>query len=146
MGGSEFLEAFRAKASANNREAIFPSGIFSLFCKDLSPSRTSFSKSKVVLMHQMLNAISSDVNPETPEIELRLGRLVASNRLRQVPALKSSNSTNSSMGSRQVRQHCQFSPESNGYHEHAMEDINFFARTHDRILKVARRLADLAGA
>jgi hypothetical protein len=67
MGGSEFLEAFRAKASANNREAIFPSGIFSFFCKDLSPSRTGFSKSNVVLMHQMLSLISSDVKPETPK-------------------------------------------------------------------------------
>ena len=66
-GGSVFLEAFRAKASANNREAIFPSGIFSIFCKDLSPSRTGFSKSKVVLMHQMLSVISSDVNPKTPK-------------------------------------------------------------------------------
>ena len=31
------------------------------------------------------------------------------------------------MGSRQVRQHCQFGPESNGYHEHAMEEMNFSA-------------------
>jgi hypothetical protein len=65
-GGSEFLEAFCAKASANNREAILPSGIFSFFCKDLSPSRTGFSKSKVVLMQQMLSTTSSDVNPAPP--------------------------------------------------------------------------------
>ncbi len=50
------------------------------------------------------------------------------------------------MGSRQVCQHCQLGPESNGYHEHAMEEMNFFARAHDRILKVARRLADLTGS
>jgi magnesium chelatase family protein len=59
---------------------------------------------------------------------------------------KSSNSTNSAMGSRQVRQHCQLSSESNGYLEHAMEEMNFSARAHDRILKVARTLADLAGS
>ncbi|MGL5017716.1 MAG: YifB family Mg chelatase-like AAA ATPase, partial [Luteolibacter sp.] len=56
------------------------------------------------------------------------------------------NSTNSSMGSRQVRQHCQLSAESNGYLEHAMEEMNFSARAHDRILKVARTLADLGGS
>ena len=50
------------------------------------------------------------------------------------------------MDSRQVCQHCQLGPESNGYREHAMEEMNFFARAHDRILKVARRLADLAGS
>ncbi len=50
------------------------------------------------------------------------------------------------MGSRQVRQHCQLSAEGTGYLEHAMEEMNFSARAHDRILKVARTLADLAGS
>lgn len=50
------------------------------------------------------------------------------------------------MGLRQVCQHCQLNPESNGYHEHAMEEMNFSARAHDRILKVARTLADLSGS
>jgi len=70
VAGSELPAASRAKASASNRDAILPSGIFSLFCKDLSPSRTGFSKSKVVLMHQMLSDFSSDVNPETLEHSL----------------------------------------------------------------------------
>jgi magnesium chelatase family protein len=50
------------------------------------------------------------------------------------------------MGSRQVRQHCTLDAESSGYLEHAMEEMNFSARAHDRILKVARTLADLAGS
>jgi len=50
------------------------------------------------------------------------------------------------MGSCQVCQHCQFSPESNGYLEHAMEEMNFSACAHDRIFKAARTPADLAGA
>ncbi|NJM37276.1 MAG: YifB family Mg chelatase-like AAA ATPase [Akkermansiaceae bacterium] len=59
---------------------------------------------------------------------------------------KFSNSTNSAMGSRQVREHCKLSAEANGYLEHAMAEMNFSARAHDRILKVARTLADLGGA
>ena len=50
------------------------------------------------------------------------------------------------MGSRQVRQHCKLTPEATGYLEHAMEEMNFSARAHDRILKVARTLADLGGS
>jgi magnesium chelatase family protein len=51
--------------------------------------------------------------------------------------------------SRQVRQHCQhcqLNAEVTGYLEQAMEEMSFSARTLDRILKVARTLADLAGA
>jgi magnesium chelatase family protein len=36
--------------------------------------------------------------------------------------------------------------EGNGDLEHAMEEMNFSARAHDRILKVARTLADLGGS
>ena len=38
------------------------------------------------------------------------------------------------MGSRQVRLHCQLSAEGTGHLEHAMEEMNFSARAHDRIL------------
>jgi magnesium chelatase family protein len=54
--------------------------------------------------------------------------------------------TNSAMGARQVKEHCQLDAESMTYLEHAMEQLNFSARAHDRILKVARTLADLAGS
>jgi hypothetical protein len=43
------------------------------------------------------------------------------------------------MGSRQFRQHCQLSPESNGYHEHAMEEINFSAL---RMIGFSKSLGD----
>jgi len=45
-----------------------------------------------------------------------------------------------------MKAHCQVDAEANGYLEHAMNELNFSARAHDRILKVARTLADLAGA
>ena len=59
---------------------------------------------------------------------------------------KSHNATNSSMSPRQMKIHCQIDSEASGYLEHAMEEMNFSARAHDRILKVAQTLADLAGA
>ena len=73
-------------------------------------------------------------------------RVLAAREIQLERFRKSSNSTNSSMGSRQVRQHCKLTPEATGYLEHAMEEMSFSARAHDRILKVARTLADLAGA
>lgn len=53
--------------------------------------------------------------------------------------------TNSMMTPRLIRKHCQLDAESAGYLEHAMLQMNFSARAHDRILKVARTLADLVG-
>ena len=52
---------------------------------------------------------------------------------------------NAMMGPRQVREHCRLDAESSAYLEQAMETLNFSARAHDRILKVARTLADLEG-
>lgn len=73
-------------------------------------------------------------------------RVIAARDIQLERFRKSTNSTNSSMGSRQVRQHCQFIAESTGYLEYGVEEMSFSARGHDRILKVARTLADLAGA
>jgi len=73
-------------------------------------------------------------------------RVVAARKIQQERFRKSAHTTNSTMTSRQVRQHCQLDAESTGYLEHAMEEMGFSARAHDRIHKVARTLADLAGA
>ncbi|MCB1085504.1 MAG: ATP-binding protein, partial [Verrucomicrobiae bacterium] len=54
--------------------------------------------------------------------------------------------TNAAMTSKLVREHCQLDRHSDALLEQAMTDLNFSARAHDRILKVARTLADLEGA
>ncbi len=59
---------------------------------------------------------------------------------------KATNMTNAAMSPRQMKVHCRIDPEGTGYLEHAMEEMNFSARAHDRILKVARTLADLGGS
>ena len=72
---------------------------------------------------------------------------VSTERKIQVERFKSDKlTTNSAMGARQVRDHCKLDAEGKAYLEHAMEQMNFSARAHDRILKVARTLADLGGS
>jgi magnesium chelatase family protein len=73
-------------------------------------------------------------------------RVVAARRIQNERFRKSSNTTNSAMSPRQMKVHCQINAEATGYLEHAMEEMNFSARAHDRILKVSRTLADLAGS
>jgi len=50
------------------------------------------------------------------------------------------------MGPRLIRKHCELDDEGAGFLEQAMTGQNFSARAHDRILKVARTLADLEGS
>jgi magnesium chelatase family protein len=51
---------------------------------------------------------------------------------------------NAQMSSRQIRKYCDLSPESERMLESAMNRLGLSARAHDRILKVARTIADLA--
>ena len=52
--------------------------------------------------------------------------------------------TNSDMGPKLMREHCEIDSSATQLLEQAMEQLNFSARAHDRILKVARTIADLA--
>lgn len=54
--------------------------------------------------------------------------------------------TNSSMTPRLIKKHCELDHASAAQLEQAMSHMNFSARAHDRILKVARTLADLSGS
>jgi magnesium chelatase family protein len=54
--------------------------------------------------------------------------------------------SNSSMTSKLMKEHCKIGNDSKALMEQAMNDLNFSARAHDRILKVARTLADLAAS
>jgi magnesium chelatase family protein len=50
------------------------------------------------------------------------------------------------MSSRQIRKYCDIAPDSERMLESAMNRLGLSARAHDRILKVARTIADLEGA
>jgi magnesium chelatase family protein len=73
-------------------------------------------------------------------------RVMQARQLQHERFRKSGNATNAAMSPRQMKTHCQIDSEATSYLEHAMEEMNFSARAHDRILKVARTLADLAGS
>ena len=51
---------------------------------------------------------------------------------------------NAQMGVKQIRNHCALDPESMTLLKSAMEKLNLSARAYDRILKVARTIADLS--
>jgi len=53
---------------------------------------------------------------------------------------------NAQMGTRQIRAHCELAPDAEKLLERAMLQQGLTARAHDRILKVARTIADLEGA
>ncbi len=53
--------------------------------------------------------------------------------------------TNAVMHPKLMRRHCELNKASDALLERAMTDLNFSARAHDRILKVARTLADIEG-
>jgi magnesium chelatase family protein len=53
---------------------------------------------------------------------------------------------NARMTTRLLRKHCALDPESMELLKHAVTNLNLSARAYDRILKVARTIADLAGA
>lgn len=52
---------------------------------------------------------------------------------------------NSDMGSRDIRKHCKYNDASKDILKMAMDKLGFSARAFDRILKVSRTIADLAG-
>jgi magnesium chelatase family protein len=53
---------------------------------------------------------------------------------------------NARMESRDVRRHCVVDDHIRELLRHAMQDLGLSARAYDRILKVSRTIADLAGA
>jgi magnesium chelatase family protein len=50
------------------------------------------------------------------------------------------------MTSRQLRRHCALDEEGRGLLKSAVDELGLSARAHDRILRMARTIADLDGA
>jgi magnesium chelatase family protein len=53
---------------------------------------------------------------------------------------------NAQMSSREVRQYCPLSPSCSKLLRHSVEELGLSARAHDKILRVARTIADVDGS
>lgn len=73
------------------------------------------------------------------------GRVVAARRIQTDRFAGTHVYANAMMNSRQLREFCPLSDESGALLRRAMERFNLSARAYDRILKVSRTIADLAG-
>lgn len=90
-----------------------------------------------------------ELSRETPsESSTRIRQRVAAARKVQVLRFKeiSSIRTNARMDPRQLRQFCKTEPEAQELLQEAMERLHLSARAYERILKVARTVADLDGS
>lgn len=77
----------------------------------------------------------------------RLRTRIQKARDRQIARFKGSRTTaNARMTHAQIRAHCTLDPALGDLLQRAMEELHLSARAYDRILKVARTIADLAGA
>lgn len=74
-------------------------------------------------------------------------RVIAARKMQHVRfAGKPKVTCNARMGPRELKQHCELDEPTRDLLKHAMTEYNLSARAYDRILKVARTIADLRGA
>ena len=85
---------------------------------------------------------------QTGETSTRIRERVVAARQKQQLRFKEKPriTCNARMGSRELKQHCALDEATMELLKFAMTDLNLSARAYDRVLKVARTIADLAGA
>jgi magnesium chelatase family protein len=93
----------------------------------------------------------SEIQSEKPgESSATLRARIVAARARQTARFADSSarlsSCNARMSHSQIRKHCAIDASSAGLLQQAMEQLSLSARAYDRILKVARTIADLAGS
>jgi len=73
-------------------------------------------------------------------------RVVAARRIQQQRFAGKKVSCNSRMGTRELKTFCALDEPASELLKHAMSEMGLSARAHDRVLKVARTIADLAAS
>ena len=88
----------------------------------------------------------STAQPGEPSAQIR-ERVIAARKLQHARfAGKKHITCNARMGSRELKTFCELDEPTRDLLKQAMTEYNLSARAYDRILKVARTIADLAGA
>lgn len=136
-----------------------PCGFFGHPKRDCHCSQTQIERYRQRISGPLLDRI--DIHVEAPPVEYdQLTSTLPSEssaevrarveRVRSVQAARFQGSLspalNARMQPRHMRKFCVISASCHGLLKHAMEDLHLSARAHDRILKVARTIADLAEA
>jgi magnesium chelatase family protein len=88
----------------------------------------------------------SDVKPGETSAQIRARVVAARARQRTRFAGKPKVTCNARMGARELKEFCALDDATKELLKMAMAELHFSARAYDRILKVARTIADLAGA
>jgi magnesium chelatase family protein len=91
--------------------------------------------------YKALSSTALEESSEAIRLRVELARDIQTERFKGQKSIH----TNSSMTPRLIKKHCELNSECSGLLEHVMGEMNFSARAHDRILKVARTLSDLKG-
>jgi magnesium chelatase family protein len=90
------------------------------------------------LQYEQIKERKSGKNSEQIRIRVARAREIQAKRFAQLPYL-----VNAQMGSAQVRQFCRLDEESEQLLKNAFTRLHLSARAYDRVLKVARTIADL---
>ena len=88
------------------------------------------------------------ISDHAGETSAQIRERVIAARQRQIARFKDKPkiTCNARMGSRELKQFCELDEAAKELLKFALTDMNLSARAYDRILKVARTIADLAGA
>jgi magnesium chelatase family protein len=92
--------------------------------------------------YAQLSALGSGEPSAQIRSRVTQARRVQRARFREVNGLH----CNAEMGARNMQTYCRLEAEAQGMLRGAIEELNFSARAYDRILKVSRTIADLAGS
>ncbi len=161
------LEDGRVTIARAASTMTFPCRFMLIAAMNPTPTGSADSRSSPAQVQKYLNKISSplldriDIHVEVPALkydEMRHGtngetssdirkRVVGARKI-QSERFKGSRRirSNSQMGPKEIKAHCALDAECENLLRAAMNDLNLSARGHDRILKVARTIADLAGS
>jgi magnesium chelatase family protein len=72
--------------------------------------------------------------------------VIAARAVQQARFLQSSTRSNAEMSTREIREHCQLSDSGTNLLRTSIQEHGLSARAHDKVLRVARTIADLDGS